>query len=114
MTATGQDFSMHAGDSRILQFTCVDEKGDPLLLTGASIEWVMRAGEHGAIVLRKTLDSGVIVTAPAGGIIAVVLVPEDTAMLADRAYHHGVATTKDGEADTLATGMAMILPKVRQ
>lgn len=106
------DFSLHAGDSLILDVPVVDEAtGEPLDLTDAqAIRWQLaRSVKHPALV-EKAVGSGVQVQDAPGGLVAVTLAPADTVNLSGRYYHEVEVIDAQGHVCTVLAGYVLIRP----
>ena len=60
MAATGQDFTLYAGDDKRPEIHVTDLEGNPVNLEGASIEWKAVQQSDGTEVISKTTGGGCI------------------------------------------------------
>jgi hypothetical protein len=102
-------FSMFSGDTMRLNFSIIDEATQNALdLTGATIRWQMsRAktiGFSSTPILSKTEGSGLDVVDAFGGLILVILAPEDTEQFSGTFYHELEIVDIDGDVATAYSG----------
>lgn len=102
------DFSIVAGDSRVINVTATTEAGTPIDLTGATIAWKAAAAPFGTAVISKP---GVISTPPGtDGKFKITLVPADTAGLIGNLYQSAALTFPDNSVSTIYLGLISITP----
>lgn len=97
------------GDSGTFEVTLTDSAGDPLDLTGASVDFTV--GD----LIEKSLGDGVAVATPVSGVAVITLDPEDTEDASDyrRAYRYDVQVTlADGTVRTPIRGLFVLVPDV--
>ncbi len=89
--------SMIAGEDRQFRFTVVDVDGEPVNLTGATIEFQAKAvpatDEDSPVVIEKTVGTGISILLQAGASIGkfdVTLDSADTAELGDVRLYYDV------------------------
>lgn len=107
----GQNFSLVAGDTLLLDGTITDDSGAPLDLTAAEVRvtWALFAPTGPALV-TKTIGAGIAI--PGIGAIEITLDGPDTAGLPPGFYHHeAVMTDGLGEVSTLWRGSGVLLPR---
>ena len=73
MTATGQDFSVYAGDDFDVVVTVKDANDALLDITGFTIDWSVNG------IVDKSVGSGITMTDPVNGVFTIAIVPTDTA-----------------------------------
>ena len=91
MTAINQDFTMHAGDTKILILTVKDEDGDIINLTGLqSAQTVIKKYPNSTTALvTKTLAAADIANpAPTTGVLSVTIAAADTSSFSAGEYYH--------------------------
>lgn len=76
--------NMVRGDTGAWRFTCVDQAGAAVDLTGAEITFTLRPDPMGAVALELTLGNGITVVTANAGILDVTVLPSDG--LAARTY----------------------------
>ena len=76
MAATAQDFSMYEGETRPVQITIQDEAGDPVDVTGWTIQWTLNTSTP---VTKSTTAGTLVINDGPNGVIAFTLQPADTA-----------------------------------
>jgi hypothetical protein len=104
-----QNFVMWAGEAKEIRIPCVDENGDALTLTGATIAWELRARQGAAALVTKgTGGSGITLetTDATDDTVVIALEPEDTAALRG-VYLHEAAIT-GAQAAFLSGGVVTI------
>lgn len=105
------DFTMYAGDTKVLAVTVLDNVGDPVDITGTDIRWWMakNAKKIGADVLLKkeTGGDGIVITDGPGGVFEVTLDSADTENLKGP-YYHEAEVDDAGVISTVLTGKATI------
>lgn len=116
MTATAQDFSITAGDSKLLQFTVTDASsgGVALDLTGSRIDWWLSRGtpdrfSKTPVLQKSTSDGSIDIVSSLDGRFDITLVPVDTHTLSAGSYYHE-AQIRDvfGNVATVTTGTVTI------
>jgi hypothetical protein len=104
MTETNQNFAMFQGNSLTLGFD-VEQDGEPVDLTGATIDWVAARRRDREIVLEKEGD---VDEDPTTGRFTVELDPEDTEDLLGRYWHEARLEDSAGEIFTVTTGLMTV------
>jgi len=96
-TSNTLNVSLYAGETRTLEITLTDANGDPISLTGATIEY------HAALPtpVTKTVGSGITVTDAAAGEFSIALTQANTV-----GYERN--TTADHECKVLTSGGEVI------
>lgn len=108
MTATGQNFSIYAGDTCAVTITVLDEDGDPKSIIGSTINWVAYHGD--TVYLTKTTSSGITLSDPANGEFEISFVPADTESMGIGAYtHEAEVTDSSGNVSTVTVGTMTVL-----
>lgn len=113
-----QNFTLAAGDRRVLKVTVFDETGAPLPLADASLAtWSLGRTDRSTPVLTKTLEDGVTlatVQAAAGqancGRLDVLITPADTADLIGEYFHECRVTAADGTTARIFYGRVFVFP----
>ncbi len=109
MTFTGQNLELYRGKDRVIEVVVYNGVGAPLNITGSAFTWVVYKPPVGAIVLSKSVGSGIELIVPASGIMEITLVPDDTQNLLGQYNHEGEITTPSGKQDTIFTGYFKII-----
>lgn len=108
MTATGQNFSMYAGDTCTIVVTVVDSAGDPKDISSSTIAWVVYHGN--TIHLTRATGSGITLSNPTAGEFTISLVPANTEGLGAGTYSHVAEVTDNaGRVSTVTVGTLTIL-----
>jgi hypothetical protein len=108
MTATGQNFTMYQGDTKIVDVTTYDEVGAVLNLTDGILNWVFYKRYPENIVLTKTTASGIALIDPTNGIFRMTLNPADTEGLLGEYNHECELTDTSNNISTLLVGKVSI------
>lgn len=109
MTAKGQNFEMFQGDTKRLRISIVDDDDVAVPLTNCSINWVLYKQTSKQIVITKTTSDGITVEDESGGIIVILLEPEDTENLLGQFTQEGELTDGTGTISTIFIGSVKIL-----
>lgn len=108
MVKTRQNFDMVSGDTKIVEIEVLDEAGDVVNITGATITWVLcRSRNNPTPLITKTTSAGITITQPLSGIFQVLLVPNDTANLSG-IYLHEAEVVVGGNTYTVTNGHGII------
>ena len=107
MTDVPQNFEMHAGDSKRLKVTLVDDANLPIALAGVQlIEWKLARTVRSAAVLTKSIaNGGVVVITDQAAVGEVncgrydVLIARSDSLSLDGEYEH-FCTVRDGGGAT--------------
>ena len=104
------DFSMTAGDSKVLEVTVTDADGAAVDLSGAqTIRWHMsRSVNSRPATVEKALGAGITVTNGPGGIFSVTLDSADTEDLRGDFVHEAEVIDEDGNVSTVLSGAVTI------
>lgn len=102
------DFTMFAGDTKILQVTVRDAASSVVDITGMLIRWqlakTVKATEP---LVAKAVGGGIVITDPTNGRFEVTIDPDDTLELSGHFYHE-VEVNDAGTISTVLTGKATI------
>jgi hypothetical protein len=103
------DFTLYQGDTKRLHFSLKRDDGTALELTGATLRWqaskLKATGVFSSTpVLQKTETDGIQIDDETGGLVTVVLEPEDTVNLSGLFYHELEAIDASGDVATVFTG----------
>lgn len=103
MTEINQNFSMYAGEKKVLTFMDTGSKD----LNGATITWRMSTyNDRSNTLLEKTTGDGITISSPA---FSVTLDPDDTLSLAEgRYWHEAWVQDAGGDPAMVATGTIYI------
>jgi hypothetical protein len=101
MTATKQNFSMFAGESKEIIVPVTKENNAELDITGSKIKW-------GFSNILKTDTNGITLSNPTKGEFTITLNPIDTQSLEGIFYHGAVLTDALGNVTTVMTGKITI------
>lgn len=92
MTKERQNFIMYQGESKLIEAPVVDSDGNPLDMTGATIEWkAFDTTEDTTPSIEKSTASGnisVIDKNATNDGLRITLVPADTESLVPEVYYH--------------------------
>jgi len=89
MAATGQNFEIYQGNTRDVVIEVLDsDTGLPVSLAGYSVRWVVYEQTTKAIILQKSLGSGITVPNPTDGKVVIALDSADTQTLTPKVYNH--------------------------
>ena len=106
-----QNFSLVAGNTRLVKVTIVDTTNAPVNLTGATIVWGMATDPNQTPILEKSTTSGQItVPNPTTGVFQFNLTVSDTENRTGSWYHETRITDSLGNVSTAAQGSLTILP----
>ena len=101
MTAMNQNFSMYAGDTKVLQIQVLaDKKMD---LNAVSVKWGL-VKKDGPVILLKTTPA----IQTANNTITITLLPEDTKHLLGDYNHECEITDPEGVVSTVTNGTVTI------
>ncbi len=111
MTATGQNFEMFQGDTKVITIPVTNVDGSVLDLTPYDeINWVVYKPTTKEIVLSKTLGGGITVPAPLDGNLEISIVPTDTENITPMLYSHECEIKSGGTiVSTITTGTIKII-----
>ena len=101
-TVTENEYTAFAGDTLRIEVTVLDEAGEPLELTGASLVYVL-VDTSGTEVLRKTSDDEEI-TINDNMVIIAIEAGDTSALGGERIYHELQLTDAGGNVSTLVAG----------
>ena len=107
MTAINQDFSMHAGDTKVISLTVKDANGSVVNLTGLlKAQFVVKNYANSTTELvTKTLGSGITNGSPSLGILEITIDATSSASLnAGEYYHETRIKDTDSNIGTVTTG----------
>jgi hypothetical protein len=97
------DFSMNAGDSKLIYFPILDRTGAPVDINSAIITWKLSKSNVGtgktALASRSSDDLTILLTNPSYNGCTIVLELENTNTLNGR-YYHEVRVVIDGVEET--------------
>lgn len=108
---TTQHFETWQGDNDKLSFSLFDGSGAPLDITGATVRWVLfkRPGDVLTLIEKDNAGiGGITVTNLSGGLLEVLLLPADTALLSGNFRHELQVTHVSGDINTVTTGYVCI------
>ena len=111
MAATGQNFEIFQGDTKDVYITVTNENGAILDLTPYdAIRWVVYHQVNKALILEKTLSSGITVPVGTDGVIKISLVPADTENVQPNTYNHECEVSSGGTVvATVTVGTVKII-----
>jgi hypothetical protein len=115
MTMANQDFTMTAGDTKLVTVDVVDEQSAPIAMQGATLRWVLKERDDIATALLvKTSQPGGGITIPdvLGNIFIIRLEAADTVGLAGVYYHDCEIVDGDGNKSTIYQGHVNIRENV--
>lgn len=107
-----------AGDYLDLVVTAVNAAGSPIDISDAqNIRYWISAGlangqPVGAVLLMKSLGSGIAITNGVGGVFVVTIANGDTGSMAGLRYHEAEMIDSDGRVVTLFKGVLQIAPQL--
>lgn len=112
-----QNFTMYAGDTKIITVTVTDDDDEAVDLTGATIRWqasrlVVDEGFDADPLISKDNDTGggIESASPSTGVFEVTLDPDDTEDLSGLYYHEAEVIDADGNVATVMTGRMTVVP----
>lgn len=101
-----------AGEDKQFQFNVVDSAGNTQVMTGWTLEWVLRRTAASATAtLTKTTSNGIAISNGAGtnDRATVTLTDDDTVNLVTGQYEYALRRTDAGTEQVLAYGTAQLL-----
>ena len=102
------NFSMFAGDTKVLVVSVVDVTGQPVDITGTLIRWQLaKSVRDAAALIEKSVDDGIEITDLPGGLFTVTLNPADTLQLTGTYYYEG-EIDDGGVISTVVSGYMQI------
>jgi len=104
------DFSMFAGDVKLITVTVLDDAGDVADITGASIQWkAARSVDDEPVIAKSTAVSpgGIAITDGPAGEFVVTLTGPDTEDLSGL-YYHEAEMVLSAAASTVLTGQFVV------
>ena len=106
-----QDFSMIAGDTKVLTVTVRDPStGDPVSIVDASITWKASKSVGRTVVLTKTTAAGISITDGANGVFTITLAAANTVGFSGSYIHEAKVTFSDGTVQRVLRGMMHVEP----
>lgn len=110
MTMT--DFTIYAGDSKVLVVTVRDDDGVLVDLAGATIKWSASQLLSGAFSAEASImkDDGDGIEVTGTGVFEVELLPADTESLSGKFYHEAEITDVEDNIFTVLTGRMTVKP----
>lgn len=106
------DFSMHAGDDKVLTVTVKDPDDAAVNLSSATIKWQAAKSFGKASAISKATSSGIEITDTAGGVFEITLDAADTESLRGTFQHEAEVTFSDGTISTVMSGTMRVKPVV--
>lgn len=104
------DFTMFAGDTKILEVTINDADGDAVNITGTEIRWQLAKNVKAAEpLIAKAIGAGITIIDGPTGRFDVAVDPDDTLELKG-SYYHEAEVDDGGVISTVMTGKATIKP----
>lgn len=107
-THTTQNFEVHQGSDKTLNFTVTDESGDAVDITGATIKWILATDQGASASLTKTGS----VTSGTSGKFSVSLTGADTDGFSGMFYHEARVTDGSGTITHVVSGLVNIIGTV--
>jgi hypothetical protein len=104
------DFSMFAGDSKVIKVTVNDEAGAAVDISAASIRWQLAVNAGAVPLLSKALGSGIALADAPAGKFNVTLDSADTQNLNGGSYYYEAEIIDSGIVSTVLTGNVQINP----
>lgn len=102
------DFSIFAGDTKLLTVTVTDEAGEAVDITTASIKWqAARSVEDEAVIEKTSPSGGIEITDGSGGEFVVTLDAADTGDLSGL-YYHEAEVTISSQPNTVVSGTFLV------
>lgn len=104
MAMGGQNLSVYQGEDEQIDFYVTDGDGAPKVLTGATIEWGMWAGD--TLLVSKTTGSGAALANGAGtnDVVRITLSKANTLNIVPAGYYHECRIVLGGLEQVIATG----------
>ncbi len=106
-----QNFGMTAGDYKEITVPVTDSAGANLVITGASIEWVVKKNENDATPLLTCTTTGgkiTILTTPNDYKFKITLLTADTTNIEQGVYYHEAKVMLGGNTETVMRGRIRI------
>jgi hypothetical protein len=104
------NFTMTAGDTKVLVVTVKDAEGTPVSITGSTIQWRCAPSFGKAASISKTTSDNIQITDGPSGIFAVTLSPSDTDNLLGNFYHEAEIAFSDATISTVLFGTMKVNP----
>lgn len=101
------DFTMFAGDTKVIPVTVIDEDGMAVNITGATFTWEAARTVDGTAAITKTVGAGIALTSPATGVFTITLDEADTDDL-EGLYYHEAEMVLAGDTSTVLTGNMIV------
>ncbi len=116
MIGVQNDFQMHSGNSRVLEFTIRDEDDAVIDIASAAIRWELAKADSkvllptpkGSVLVAKAVASGITITDGPNGRCDVQIDEADTEALKGDHYHE-LRVVLAGETSTASFGKVEIL-----
>lgn len=108
-----RDFSMTAGDTKLIDVSVTETDGTPTTITSATIAWKVTKSIRptATVSISKSTSSGISITSGSGGTFRITLDASDTSSLAPGDYYHEAQITfSDNEVATVLKGIMTIEP----
>lgn len=110
MTETGQNFELHAGESKEVIISVYDDNGSPVDLSDYTVIWKVFKQTTKEVVLSKSLSSGITISGAYLNDIVIQLLPADTVNLTPAVYNHeGEIDSGPSNHATVAVGTVRVL-----
>lgn len=106
------NFSIFAGDTKVITVTVQDDDGDAVTISSSTIEWRCIEDTNGTAALTKTTSDGISITDGSGGKFTITLTAGDTSFMSGDYYHEAQITFSDSTIMTILTGTMTVVPSV--
>lgn len=107
---TSKHFTMHSGNDRRVLVPVVDQRGDPVDISGAEeITWIISKSAGSSPVVTKTLTGGGVMITN-NSTFKFDIVSDDTSGRTGHYYHEAQVVNSDGKIYTPIHGSIRILP----
>ena len=111
MASENQDFTMFAGDTKVIALSVLDGDGTVVNLTGLnSAQFVIKKYASSTTAsVTKTLGSGITNSTPTQGVLQITISASDTASMDEGEYYHETRIKDSGnKIGTITTGKVTI------
>lgn len=102
-------FEMKAGDTKYIVVSVVNDAGEPVVISGASIKWIIARKRNSSHLVTKTVGSGITITGASE--FTVKLNPSDTLSLFGEYYNEAeIIESGTSDVSTLIEDKVTITP----
>lgn len=106
-----QDFSITAGDTKVLTVTVRDPStDDPVNITSATITWKASKSFGRTVALSKSTSAGISITDGAGGVFTITIAAGDTSAMSGAYIHEAKVVFQDATVTRPLRGVMNVEP----